>query len=1236
MQLVGKILSVDSRNLAEPTTTDKLPGATTLDVADGSSFDAAGGTVLVDGMPLGYLSADYDLDQLTLEVPLTVAMPTDTLVEVVPATPVRTALVDLGADGEAAPVEVPHALAALLEDGIRSPEQQEAVYVERREDGSLMLLDVTGQPAVLTSEALEAVQTSDGIAPDTSPTPTVTGGIGALGVRWTPLDNADPVHYEVHLSIDPAFVPGAGTLITDTTGSSVTVRTLPNGSPLAYDITYWLRVVAYDKDGRAEPSPSQGAKLMRVTSADIAAEYVYAGSVSAAQINGGNISADLLLSGSIKTAAAGARVELGAFGLIEYDSAGNPAVLLGTDGQASFRGQVQATTLTVTEGMSLRGTANEISRSASLTLAVGSTPSSNSPSVVVDYESFALQESSANSGSFLTLTPYSLERVGTQWVATFSDGATRLFTSTGAFVSTVGVTNTTKRSTTQLAAGEPLYFISSQGRVCRDEHRVGGVAQYQLDDPMVNLNNWTVAGTAAVDGSRIKMTTPAGSNNSTLTSAATYNMQGHDVSVDLGADAIMHATQRVALRAVIDVNNYAQVNTYVENGVPKVFVRVVKAGVGVNSVPVVYNRTTMANLVLREDEGLFYVGTRSGAGLTINYQGSVPHTFTKAQLAAMRIILEAKDVGPANVVGNSSFDTDFAGWTGEGSGNAFISRSAAQAHSGVASLLVSGTVAGDVGATATSTSSATTDAVPITVGVPYTFSWWGRMVAATARRMLVRFYWYRADGSYLSATSVDLGVNATNTAWTQGTATATAPTGAAFMAWRCYMGAINVGEQFYIDDVVITYPDLNAYADVARVRWVDSLSGNYPGLGSAIGNDGANLIVARVDAANTRLAIDTVDPGTMAVLSTVYTTTGADFTSTMQLSGVEVGTFDFAGPRIVVKPLGGGVFYVFDAAGAYQANDIFNSAPGGSAGFDWDGTAFVELGTNSRLYRHTSVVWSGARTMQWQAAFTWYDGNATGGTHETTPSPRSTFTMQKRARLTITSPDIPNLGGSDDPDRIGVYLANSIGGTLYQQLVTAPGVKNAVLTSATFSGTAAPTVNNFPGSAPGQIISPDGTLIIKGDGSVQGSSLRATAMHIGRMTKTTAQNVTVSTITTVALDVTAQLVGMTWDATNKRLVIAKAGRYFISAAVTYTATPTTAGRVECSVYINGTKTVTRTAVAATSPTGTYPGASLTVVRDLAVGDTIALATFQTAGAASTTYAVHTDPTLTYLEVAALY
>ena len=83
-------------------------------------------------------------------------------------------------------------------------------------------------------------------------------------------------------------------------------------------------------------------------------------------------------------------------------------------------------------------------------------------------------------------------------------------------------------------------------------------------------------------------------------------------------------------------------------------------------------------------------------------------------------------------------------------------------------------------------------------------------------------------------------------------------------------------------------------------------------------------------------------------------------------------------------------------------------------------------------------------------------------------------------------------------------------------------------------------------------------------------------------------------------------------------------------------TPTTAGRVECSVYINGTKTATRTGVAVTSPTGTYPGASLTVVRDLAVGDTIALATFQTAGAASTTYAVHTDPTLTYLEVAALY
>lgn len=1247
MQLTGKVLSVDSRNLAETTTADRAAGSTTLPVTDASSFDASGGQMLVEGALLSYASADYDLDVLTLEVPLAAAVASDSLVEVYPAAPERTALVDFGQQGEPSPVVIPHDLAPLIEDGIRTPAQQETVVVERREDGSLALLDLIMQPAVLTVAALDAAPTSDGAPPASSPTPTVVGGIGALSARWTPLDNADPVRYEVHLGTDSAFTPGQATLLTDTTGFSATIRTTPAGVPLAYDVTYWVRLVAYDDDGRADPSQAQSAQLMRVTGPDIAASYVYAGTINAPQIIGGSISADLTLSGSIKTAPSGARVELGAFGLVAYDGLGNPGVLIGTDGQASFRGQVQATTLTVTGGMSLRGTANEISRSASLTLAVGSTPSSNAPSVVVDYDSSMLVEnSSAQYGTFLSLTPYSLERVGTQWLASFSDGVVRLFNSDGTFVGTLGLEGyTSRRGATQLAAGGPLYTITSAGRLARDEHRVNGVKQYQLNDPLTSLAAWTVtSGSVVVDSGKVKLA-PAGVGSAAMRTSATFAMQGHDFSVNLAPTGLLHASQSVAVRIVIDADNYAQAETYCDGGVQKVRLRVVKAaGAPAFTAGIAYTPAQMANLVIREDESKFYIGTRSDAEASpINYQGNIGHTFTKAQLAACSVQVSMSEAGTfvngapsTQLVTNPDFESTVAGWTGSGTANSALSRTLTQKHGGVASMSVTAQSAGDTGATSDSGSDIPNLAPPITAGVTYTLSWWGRMSGSTSRQMALRFYWYDKTGAYMSASSVDGGF-ADNLGWTQHSASVVAPAGAAFIGYRVYMRGLSQYENFFVDDVSLTYAAVAAYADTARIRWVDSVASSFtPGTSAAIDNDGTNLIVASIDSANTRAVITTIDPLTFAVVSTLNTSAVPGYTSGVTLSGIEAGGFDFgAGAfRYVLKTAGSGQFYVFDSLGAQVTAETFPAAPGGSAGFDWDGSAFIELSTNSRLYKHTGVVWSGsALTMQWSAAFTWYDGNSAGtGLHETTPSPRALFSMSKRARLTITSTDIPNLGGTDDPDRIGVYLANSSAATLYQQVITAAGTKTAVLTSAVFSGTAAPTTNNFPGSTPAQVVSSDGSLVIKADGTVQAASVRATGMHIGRMGKSTAQAIATATSAVVQLNATNQAVGMTWDATNFGWRIAKAGRYTIAAQVCYAATPPAACRIEATVWINGAATALRTQ-GAPAITSSFPSVSLDIVRDLAVNDLVQLVTYQNSGSS---YSTHTNVTATFLEVAALY
>ena len=97
------------------------------------------------------------------------------------------------------------------------------------------------------------------------------------------------------------------------------------------------------------------------------------------------------------------------------------------------------------------------------------------------------------------------------------------------------------------------------------------------------------------------------------------------------------------------------------------------------------------------------------------------------------------------------------------------------------------------------------------------------------------------------------------------------------------------------------------------------------------------------------------------------------------------------------------------------------------------------MGTDGVRRLHTAIAWtdSSAFSKTWYAATTWYDGDATGGTHETTPSPRAAFTFKKRSRYTITSGDIPDLGGTDDPDRIRVYLADGLATTLYRQATTA-------------------------------------------------------------------------------------------------------------------------------------------------------------------------------------------------------
>ncbi|GAB2575980.1 hypothetical protein [Microlunatus antarcticus] len=144
-ELLGRVLSVDTRNAAENTVSDAAVGASVLYVNDAAPFAGGSGAFLVDGTAYAYVSADLDADTLLLASPLTTALPADSRCEVFPPSPEKLATVEVGGGGESTEVLVPHALVELLPDGIRDPLDQETVTIETGGD-ALIITDVRGMP----------------------------------------------------------------------------------------------------------------------------------------------------------------------------------------------------------------------------------------------------------------------------------------------------------------------------------------------------------------------------------------------------------------------------------------------------------------------------------------------------------------------------------------------------------------------------------------------------------------------------------------------------------------------------------------------------------------------------------------------------------------------------------------------------------------------------------------------------------------------------------------------------------------------------------------------------------------------------------------------------------------------------------------------------------------------------------------------------------------------------------
>jgi hypothetical protein len=281
------------------------------------------------------------------------------------------------------------------------------------------------------------------------------------------------------------------------------------------------------------------------------------------------------------------------------------------------------------------------------------------------------------------------------------------------------------------------------------------------------------------------------------------------------------------------------------------------------------------------------------------------------------------------------------------------------------------------------------------------------------------------------------------------------------------------------------------------------------------------LAVVEHDAAGQRFRVQYRDATTCATTSTVNTSVQAGFTAPP--GGVAFGSFDYGSERMAVASRNSGSVWVFNPASSYtySATDSFPAASGMLTGLGWDGTSFTTVrifpdgASNMQKYTDIGKAWTptAAESTGW-GGNVWYDSNGTGGTHETMVSPQAQFTMKKRARFTVTTPDIPTgSAGTDDPDSTRIYLGFGASGPLARTSLWLQGTggRSQTFTTIATSGTNPPAAGNFPTSAtPGTIQSSDGTALISGSGAgiltslaVAGSPVRAPTL----VRRTTSQSV---------------------------------------------------------------------------------------------------------------------------------
>lgn len=198
--------------------------------------------------------------------------------------------------------------------------------------------------------------------------------------------------------------------------------------------------------------------------------------------------------------------------------------------------------------------------------------------------------------------------------------------------------------------------------------------------------------------------------------------------------------------------------------------------------------------------------------------------------------------------------------------------------------------------------------------------------------------------------------------------------------------------------------------------------------------------------------------------------------------------------------------YAYNGAGTRLPQFDFPSPSGQAYMCAWGdpatnaflGFRTTEWKSNSKITQLTNNHWDSTSTSsKWWVSGTWYDSDATGGTHETAQSARASITMPKRAGLTYTVPTYPARPfptTTDDVIAARVYLSrgNADPGRTYMERIdtlsspTRTGYVGNFTFPAGLAASPPPATSNFPASAPAKVQSSDGVAWwLQGDGYAQ-------------------------------------------------------------------------------------------------------------------------------------------------------